>query len=280
VSEGPGPAWLPREAAERLAEWLRGPRSRALRRAEIGRRRSVLEAGAGGGAVTAELRRRCAGRVVPLDREAGALGPGAVGGDFQRLPFRAESFDLVFFQNALLWATDLPAAVAEAARVLRPGGVLVALEPDYGGMLEHPELGLRELWQKALRRAGADPEAGRKLPGACEAAGLRPWVELAHLPRPFDAEALALLGGLALEPEERRKLAGLVKRVTQARGEWECFVHLPYVMVVGEKGSPTPPLADSGHPSRSGRGHKEWGNGNGHNHGERGLYPIYPCPSL
>jgi SAM-dependent methyltransferase len=203
-----------------------------LRRAAIGHRRRVLEAGCGGGAVTEELRRRCPGTVVTLDRAA----PAQVTGDFQRLPFRLGSFDLVFFQNALLWAQDLGVAVAEAARVLQPGGVLVALEPDYGGMLEYPPLGLGELWRAALSRAGADPEAGRRLPGACAATGLEPWVELTHLPRPLGVEALSLLEGLPLRPEERQNLAGIVKRLGEVRGEWEFFAHVPYFLVVGEKG--------------------------------------------
>ena len=241
MSEAGSPALPPREAAARLAEWLRGPRSRALRRAGIGRRRRVLDTGAGWGHVTAELARRSAGEVVALDCSPVALaalrasGAEALAGDFQALPCPDASFDLVFFENALLWAADLPAAVREAARVLVPGGTLVAIEPDYGGMLEHPDRGLGELWRAALRRAGADPEAGRQLPGACEAAGLRPEVELVPVPRPIGADALSLLEGLPLTAEERRTLAGIVKELPAPRGEWEWFVHVPYFVVVAEK---------------------------------------------
>ena len=55
----------------------------------------------------------------------------------ERLPFADGAFDLVFCQFALLWL-DAAAAVGEVRRVLSPGGVLAAIEPDYGGMIEHP----------------------------------------------------------------------------------------------------------------------------------------------
>lgn len=42
----------------------------------------------------------------------------------------------------------------------------MAIEPDYGGMLEWPEgVGLKEVWIAALTRVGADPRWGGKLPG-------------------------------------------------------------------------------------------------------------------
>lgn len=43
-------------------------------------------------------------------------------GDFQRLPFDDASFDEVFAIEAFCYARDTPAALAEVARVLRPGG--------------------------------------------------------------------------------------------------------------------------------------------------------------
>lgn len=241
MTESGFPALPPREAAVRLSAWLAAPRARALRRVGIGHRRRVLDAGAGWGDVTAELARRCAGSVVALDRSPGALtslraaGFTAVAGDLQALPCGDGSFDLVFFQNALLWATHLPRALREAARVLRPGGALVALEPDYGGMLEHPDRGLGRVWRDALGRAGADPLTGRRLPGAVAAAGLRVEVELLPAPRPFDADALTLLEGLPLTAEERRTVTAIVNELAPARGEWQWFVHVPYFVIVAEK---------------------------------------------
>ncbi|MFQ5966702.1 MAG: SAM-dependent methyltransferase [Acidimicrobiia bacterium] len=44
--------------------------------------------------------------------------------DYQNLPFGAAEFDQALFMESTCYATDLPAAYAEAFRVLRPGGRL------------------------------------------------------------------------------------------------------------------------------------------------------------
>jgi SAM-dependent methyltransferase len=44
---------------------------------------------------------------------------------FQRLPFPDDSFDLVLCQFGVMFFPDKPAAFAEAARVLRPGGTML-----------------------------------------------------------------------------------------------------------------------------------------------------------
>ena len=51
--------------------------------------------------------------------------PGWVGGDATRLPLRGESFDVVFCNSLLEHVPDWSKVVAEAARVLRPGGLFV-----------------------------------------------------------------------------------------------------------------------------------------------------------
>lgn len=45
-----------------------------------------------------------------------------VNGDAERLPFRTGVFDLVVSASALQWPGDLPAALHELCRVVRPGG--------------------------------------------------------------------------------------------------------------------------------------------------------------
>lgn len=198
--------------------------------------------GSGHGVVSAELARRAAGETVALDVDEAALrgeeypvDSARVCADACAMPFRTGSFDLAFFQNVLLWIAEPEEAIREAARVLESGGALVALEPDYGGMMEHPDLGLRVIWLDALERAGADPLIGRRLPGLCESAGLRPWVELAHLPARADADALSLLEGLPLTPGERRLVNGARPVLEAAAGTWSVFLHVPYILVVAEK---------------------------------------------
>lgn len=225
--------------ARRLSEWLSGPRSRALRRAQIGLCERVLEVGAGHCVVTPELSRRAAGRVISIDvistfaKTAQIQQLTGLTADGRALPFRDGSFDLVFFQNALLWIDDYQVAIAEAARVLAPDGSLVAIEPDYGGMIEHPDLGLKRMWMAGLTAAGADPLIGRKLPAAC-GEHLDVHVELAHLPRKAEPEAVKLLSDLPLNEEDRQRLGPIMNRLEASTG-WQYFLHVPYFLIVAEK---------------------------------------------
>jgi len=223
------------------AQWLVPARARLLRRVAIARRRRVLDLGAGYGAVTGELVRRCGGRVVALDLAAEALrltdafaGAGRVNADAARLPFPAEAFDLVFCQCALLWM-PLPVAIDEAARVLQPGGVLIALEPDYGGMIEYPpQAATRDLWLAGLARAGADPLVGRKLPAWLEARGFDVQVELLSELRPPSPDRLAFLRDLLTAEGERAELSRIAAE-PGAGGRWRIVAHLPFFLITAVK---------------------------------------------
>lgn len=93
--------------------------------------RVVLDVACGTGIVTGRL--AGPGReIYGVDRSRGMLAfagrriPGHfTRGDATRLPFRAASFDAVVLIWVLHLLRDVPAAIAEAARVLRPGGVVV-----------------------------------------------------------------------------------------------------------------------------------------------------------
>jgi malonyl-CoA O-methyltransferase len=65
-------------------------------------------------------------------------------GDAERLPLRPACCDLLYSSLALQWCADLPAVLAEAARVLRPGG-LFAFSSLCAGTLQE----LRSSWQAA-----------------------------------------------------------------------------------------------------------------------------------
>lgn len=101
----------------------------------------VLDAATGTGLVARELARRNL-RVVGLDQSEVMIRRGAqavrreeledrigfVLGMAERLPFPDETFDAVTFTYLLRYVEDPQATLVELARVLRPGGVMAALE--------------------------------------------------------------------------------------------------------------------------------------------------------
>jgi SAM-dependent methyltransferase len=223
------------------AAWLAPARARLLRRAEIARRRRVLDLACGPGTVVAELVHRSGGSVVAIDCSRIALaaqperlaGAAAVCGRAERLPFADGAFDLVFCQFALMWL-DVAAVVREVRRVLAPGGALAAIEPDYGGLIEHPpEIALGELWLAALARAGADPCVGRKLPALLGAAGFDVSVHLLDQLVPPSPLRFELLGGLPLVESERAALER-IQRIDARQGDSPRVVHLPLFLVTAE----------------------------------------------
>ena len=95
----------------------------------------VLDIASGDG-VLAELLAPHAGRYVCVDTSARVVAAASERlrghrnvevreGDMHALPFEAASFDLVVLMHALTYAARPAQAVAEAARVLRPGGRLL-----------------------------------------------------------------------------------------------------------------------------------------------------------
>jgi SAM-dependent methyltransferase len=225
--------------ATQQAAWLRSARARLLRRAGIARRRRVLDLGAGWGTVSEELQRRSAGSVVAVDCDARSLAdlPASiecVEASAEHLPLPDQSFDLVFAQFTFLWISDPRRAVAEACRVLEPGGALAVIEPDYGGLMEFPpEIESKELWLAALRRAGADPLVGRKLPDLFAHAGLRVEVRFLNRLEPPDPLRFALLEELLLTDDERQRLEHV--RAASLELGARAVAHLPCWLVLGEK---------------------------------------------
>lgn len=104
--------------------------------------RRVLEVGCGDGRFSAMVRDRCGASVTAADLSpgmvalAGARGLDAVVADVQDLPFDDGTFDVAVACWMLYHAPDLAAAVAELARVVRPGGRLVACTMGYGMVRE------------------------------------------------------------------------------------------------------------------------------------------------
>lgn len=123
--------------------------------------RRVLDVGAGTGALLARLRVARNGLApVAVDLAPGMaalararLGDAAVAaGDAEALPFRAGAFDLVVSTSAFQWLPRLEPALAEARRVLAPGGALA--------LALFGQRTLHEL--KAAWRDAAGPERGAR----------------------------------------------------------------------------------------------------------------------
>lgn len=138
-----------------------GDEFEALVRRRLGPRARVLDVGCGRGGVM-ELFWREVGLAVGVDADYASLAehrtrqtapPGMplTGGQVEALPFQTASFDLVL----ALWVFEhLPRpapALAELARVLRPGGHLLFLTPN----AQHPLIWANRAsqWLPALQRA-------------------------------------------------------------------------------------------------------------------------------
>lgn len=224
------------------AKWLAPARARLLRRIHVARRSRVLDLACGAGAVTGELVRRSGGAVVALDREFAALAPEAsdafagarcVCADAAGLPFVAGTFDLVLCQFALMWL-DAAIVLREIDRVLSSDGVLVAMEPDYGGMIEYPpETAAKETWLAALRRAGADPEIGRRLPGMLAELGFSVRVDLLDRLEPPETARFDLLREMPLTERERERLARAEQACAQL-GDG-VIAHLPVFLITAAR---------------------------------------------
>jgi SAM-dependent methyltransferase len=231
---------------QQQAQWMAPARARVFRRVGIARRRKVLDLACGFGAVTEELARRCGGQVVALDLRKKVLatdaesfaGADRICGDALRLPFADGVFDLVFCQFTFLWI-DAKAAIKEIRRVMQPQGALVAIEPDYGGMIEYPpEISTRELWIAALDRAGADPFIGRKLPGLLQCPGWSVEVNLLERLMPPSPGRFTLLRELPLTEEEKTAFTK-IESADAALSEATRVVHLPIFIITVEKASGT-----------------------------------------
>jgi SAM-dependent methyltransferase len=97
------------------------------------RPRAVLEVGCGEGELAARIQAELGVEVVALDQSARMIelsrerGVDARVGDVQDLPFADALFDVAVAAWMLFHVADLDRGLAELARVLRPGGRLVAV---------------------------------------------------------------------------------------------------------------------------------------------------------
>jgi malonyl-CoA O-methyltransferase len=143
-------AMLQRESESRLLEQLEVLEARVPLR--------VLDVGSGPGRASGAMKGRWPrSEVIALDIALPMLGQVSrhtrfwrpvrrVCGEAAMLPFADASFDLLFSNMCLQWVPDLPVALAEFRRVLRPGGLLLftTFGPDTLGELREAYLAAGE----------------------------------------------------------------------------------------------------------------------------------------
>ena len=148
---------------------------------------NILDVGCGPGSVTKDIAHLTKGKVIGVDYSENMIKVAKnilkdydnielkVGGA-EKLPFNNNTFDIVTCNLLLMWADNPQKVVNEMARVVKPGGkVLASLEPDYGGKLHFPENpNVDPIFAgKAIRDKGGDPHIGRKLRFLFVRAGLK-----------------------------------------------------------------------------------------------------------
>jgi len=200
----------------RLLSLGQDPRWRAflVSRVAAGPDDEVLDVATGTAAVAIELARRSGCRVVGLDQSAEMLAAGLqrveaaglgdriqlVEGSAERLAFPDGSFDALTFTYLLRYVEDPAATLRELARVIRPGGMMAALEFGL------PRGIWRPLWELYVR-VGL-PVAGRLIsPGWHEVgAFLGPSIREFHARLPL-VQQLELWRSAGLEDVHARRLS-------------------------------------------------------------------------
>ena len=183
-------------------------------RVAVGPDDEVLDVATGTAAVAIELARRTGCRVVGLDQsdemlatgrervEAAGLGERIrlVEGSAESLPFEDSSFAALTFTYLLRYVEDPAATLRELARVVRPGGVVAALE--FG--LPHGVW--RPAWELYVR-VGL-PVAGRVISPGWQEVGafLGPSIRDFHRRLPLERQ-LELWRDAGIEDAQARRLS-------------------------------------------------------------------------
>jgi SAM-dependent methyltransferase len=144
-------------SVERVADILRDAAERLLDRLDDTTRRFGRALDLGGRGITAQLLRARGIDTVACDLApamAALSGAPAVAADEEWLPFAPASFDLVVASLSLHWVNDLPGALIQLRRALRPDGLLLASLPALGTL---GELRAALTEAEAMLTGGASP---------------------------------------------------------------------------------------------------------------------------
>jgi ubiquinone/menaquinone biosynthesis C-methylase UbiE len=157
-------------------------RSEILRVLSPRRGEVILELGSGNAILARDMLNAVGseGQVVGLDSSEAILEiarhicPAGefLHGDVQDLPFADETFDAIVAAQVLCFLDDVDRALAEAFRVLKPGGRIVLLDTDWDTLVwrsSNPDLMTRVM--KVYQAVYADAKLPRSLPARLAATG-------------------------------------------------------------------------------------------------------------
>ncbi len=172
---GTGPGFLAEEMATEV-----GPSGRV---AGVDRSREML----------ALARQRCAGHSEVAFHEADAV----------EMPFPDATFDAAAIVQVYEFIPDMPAALRELNRVLKPGGRAVIVDTDWASMVWEAEDRARsermlQAWDEHL----ADPHLPRRLAPLLRESGfevqaVEPYTSLCLTPAPFPTGLAKMIAGFA-----------------------------------------------------------------------------------
>lgn len=150
---------------KRAHEFGEGPDAREIVFAAVrdARPHRILEVGCGEGELAERMSRELGAAVLAIDQSnrmveiAAARGVDARVGDVQALGFEDASFDSAVAAWMLFHVADLDGALGELARVLRPGGRLVAATNGADHLRELYELAGARPFESEFNSANAEP---------------------------------------------------------------------------------------------------------------------------
>lgn len=191
----------------------------------------VVDVGAGSGE-PARWMQRAGLRVTCVDLDPHILAHAPT--DARRLvaradalPFPNATFGGAFTRFLLQHVPDPQAVVSEMARVVRPGGLVLAMDTDVRSFVSHPEIPTgeeaRRAWVEHARANGADPHVGVRLRSLFVGSGCTD-VRTSVLTVTSDTVGRETFADVALSPHARVVFRGDPERLDRAERELGAWI--------------------------------------------------------
>lgn len=169
-------------------------------------------------------------------------------GDAYHLPFPDASFDAAHCERVLMHLDDPTAALREMRRVVRPGGRVVAVEPDWGGLrIDHPDRAALDLIYVRNVRRIRQPDLGLTLHRRFAQVGLAGCVP-EPLTTPITDIATLHVAGLDLLPAvgelvaegclDRARAEAALAYLDDASRDGAFYAHLAMFLAAGQVPAP------------------------------------------